>query len=421
MAGIAQSNTLQIAIGKYTFTVQCTNPLGSSDGGVWTGSIWFTTTTQWQATDPALPPPTPTGTTTPSATPTPTVSPTPGVTPTPTPTPAPSTTPPAGSDPAPLLGTLTFDPPTGTDLATIFINTKSTGATKGCPTPASNYVGFFDAPAAWVKDPQLIAVQNGRSGLSNTAEFQMALTDTFNGIAAANNLTIAVGRYDITVYCTNPLGSSRLGRFTGSLWFTDATHYQSTDPATSQSTTTTSLVSAPDARADRGESVTFTASVTPATAAGNIVFTSSLNGASSTLATVPLSGGKALVTKADLEVGLYYVTAAFQPTDAAKAKASASKDVTFVIAPVKPATPPDSVTISGTAKVGQTLTCGGAFTAATTTTTSWVRDRRPIAGGTAATYKLVAADKGALVQCRRSGTNAGGTTVRTSAGVTVTS
>jgi len=69
--------------------------------------------------------------------------------------------------------------------------------------------------------------------------------------------------------------------------------------------------------------------------------------------------------------------------------------------------------------VGSTLTCAGSFQNATSTSWAWLRNRAPISGATASTYKLLAADKGKAVQCRALATNTGGTTSRTSSSVTV--
>lgn len=77
--------------GRYDLTVVCRKAFGSDTYGDFKGSLWFTSNTVYQSTDPAAPQPSPTPTPTPSATPTPTASATP--TPSPTPTPSDSSSP----------------------------------------------------------------------------------------------------------------------------------------------------------------------------------------------------------------------------------------------------------------------------------------------------------------------------------------
>lgn len=75
--------------------------------------------------------------------------------------------------------------------------------------------------------------------------------------------------------------------------------------------------------------------------------------------------------------------------------------------------------ISGSAAVGQTLTCNpGTWTGGPTYAYSWRRDGAEV--GTGATYALVAADAGKAITCRVTGTNGSGSATATSAAVTPT-
>lgn len=78
--------------GRYDLTVVCRMPFGTEIHGEFAASMWFTSGTDYQTTDPGTgnPTPTPTPTPTPSGSPTPTPTPTATPTPTPTPTPIPS-------------------------------------------------------------------------------------------------------------------------------------------------------------------------------------------------------------------------------------------------------------------------------------------------------------------------------------------
>lgn len=75
-------------------------------------------------------------------------------------------------------------------------------------------------------------------------------------------------------------------------------------------------------------------------------------------------------------------------------------------------------TISGTTTQGQTLTAAnGTWTGSPTFTRQWKRSGASIAGATAATYVLQAADMGKTITVTVTGTNAVGSLSVTSAGV----
>ena len=67
--------------------------------------------------------------------------------------------------------------------------------------------------------------------------------------------------------------------------------------------------------------------------------------------------------------------------------------------------------VTGTPTVGQTLTTtNGTWDGAPTFARQWVRGNTPIAGATALTYVLVAADVGFPILCRVTATNSDGVT-----------
>ena len=89
---------------------------------------------------------------------------------------------------------------------------------------------------------------------------------------------------------------------------------------------------------------------------------------------------------------------------------------TLVAAPVNSAPP----AISGTARVGQRLTCGpGSWTGGPSFTFRWNRDGAAITGATAATYVVAGADAGRRLTCTVTASTAGGVAAATSAAVTV--
>ncbi|MFJ6481896.1 WxL protein peptidoglycan domain-containing protein [Streptomyces sp. NPDC091682] len=103
--------------GRYDLTVVCRKSFGSETYGDFTGSMWFTSNTEYRTTDPGggQPTPTPTRTATSSATPTPT--PTSTQTSTPTPTPTTTSTPDPSATPTPTT-TATATGGTGLGLST---------------------------------------------------------------------------------------------------------------------------------------------------------------------------------------------------------------------------------------------------------------------------------------------------------------
>jgi hypothetical protein len=72
--------------------------------------------------------------------------------------------------------------------------------------------------------------------------------------------------------------------------------------------------------------------------------------------------------------------------------------------------------ITGTATVGQTLTCSsGTWSKSPTYAYQWQRGGNPIIGATASTRVLAGADEGALMTCTVKATNSGVSAVATSA------
>jgi hypothetical protein len=92
-------------------------------------------------------------------------------------------------------------------------------------------------------------------------------------------------------------------------------------------------------------------------------------------------------------------------------------ELSKVLAPVNTTAP----VVSGTGTVGQTLSCtmGNWQYAPTAYAYQWLRNGGAIAGATASTRVLVAADSGASVSCRVTATNAAGSTPITSNAIAV--
>src|SRR5262249_25632048 len=136
------------------------------------------------------------------------------------------------------------------------------------------------------------------------------------------------------------------------------------------------------------------------------------------LGTQTVTGGTAALTTSDLSLGDHSITAVFTPTDTASFTTSTSDAITVTIALGTLAT--GTPAISGTAQVGSQLTVDpGTWTDGTAFAYQWLRDGTAIDGATAATYTATAADAGAQVTAKVTGTKDGFTSATaTSAAVT---
>jgi hypothetical protein len=127
----------------------------------------------------------------------------------------------AGPSPAGVT-TLSFTPARGADTTPMYLVVP-----KPCPAQASNVLaeatghGFLAAGQP--------VVNNSTSGVSHTAPFVLPLQDTFNGFAADNGTTLK-GPYHITLTCINRLRTITYASFSGTVTFSDSTHYVAPAP-----------------------------------------------------------------------------------------------------------------------------------------------------------------------------------------------
>ncbi|MER6317130.1 DUF916 domain-containing protein [Streptomyces sp. NPDC001581] len=115
--------------GRYDLTVVCRKAFGTETYGDFTGSMWFTSNTEYRTTDPGGGQPTPTPTTTSTATQSPTPTPMPTQTSTPTPTTTSTSTPDPSGSPTPTA-TATATGGAGLGLSTN-VTTGGAGTTTG--------------------------------------------------------------------------------------------------------------------------------------------------------------------------------------------------------------------------------------------------------------------------------------------------
>lgn len=237
------------------------------------------------------------------------------------------------------LGTATLNPATGLDVTAPQAITSA-----GCPTTADGYNAYISGPGKF-STPFLI-VNTQSVNFSTTAgfpvQYRLSMADAAKDLAT----TLVAGEYDLTINCVDTFTLAVRGTFTTAMYFTDPTHYQSTDP-NAPVTTSTALAASPASPASAGTPVTFTATVTPATATGTVQF---LDGTGNLGTPVTVSGGKATLTTSALTAGTHSVTAAFTGS-AANISNSTSPAVSYVVtAPVATATTTAlAVTPSGSA------------------------------------------------------------------------
>jgi hypothetical protein len=212
---------------------------------------------------------------------------------------------------AAVIGSLAFSPATGTDTSAISVTTSGL-----CPGGATNLIatvtgtGFPAAGQVAVANIAITSVPVTNGG------YQLPLAGTMRDLANLQSPPATLsGAYTFTVTCRTAFNPASLGDFTGQLFFTSNTAYQSTDP-NQQFDTTTTLAATPPSPQDAGTSVTLTATVTttPAgTATGTVQF---FDGGNPLGGAQPVTGGAATLSTSALTAGDHSLTAAFTGSSA---------------------------------------------------------------------------------------------------------
>ncbi|WP_033293987.1 Ig-like domain-containing protein [Amycolatopsis jejuensis] len=237
------------------------------------------------------------------------------------------------------LGTVTLNPATGLDTTAGVATTSA-----GCPDTSDAYNMYVFGSGAW--SGGFIVTTTTSVNFSTTSAFPIAMGLSMKDIAIDHATTITPGRYDLVAQCVDSFTLDVKGTFTQAIYFTDATHYQSTDPA-APVTTTTALSVSPASPVTAGAPVTLTATVTPASAGGTVQFK---DGAANLGNPVAVNNGTAALTTSALTAGSHSLTAVFTG-GSPNVSGSTSSAVTYQVnAPVAtPTTTALSVTPSGTA------------------------------------------------------------------------
>ncbi|HEY2764097.1 MAG TPA: Ig-like domain repeat protein [Pseudonocardiaceae bacterium] len=293
--------------------------------------------------------------------------------------------------PAGTLGSLTITPATGTDISAVSARTSA-----ACPSNSDSanmlIVGPIGAanPTFPASNPYPIVTTNSAT-FSTVAPFDLPFRKILRDAATERGTTLQTGEYDITAQCGAGFPFAVTGTFTGAMYFTSPTAYQTTDPNAGPTATTTTLTTNPVSPVTQGTSVALNAAVSPS-AAGSVQFK---DGAGSIGAAVPVAGGTASTTTSTLTAGTHSLTAVFTPTDPAAFGPSTSPAVSFVVNTSSGATATTttlSVTPSGSVSQGTSVTLNGSVSPAAAAGSIQFTDGGtnlgapvPVAGGTAST------------------------------------
>lgn len=174
----------------------------------------------------------------------------------------------AGAHAAPppgTLGTLTMDPPEGSDLLA-----PSVTSSAGCAAGSEGYVVKVSGPGAF--EAGFVITTFADANLSTTEGFTMFFGLNMKDAATELGTTIVPGEYPVTAECLDAF-SNVLGTFTMSMVFDSPTHYTTdsgggttTTSTTTTTTTTTSTTSTTTTAATTsGSSTSTTTSGPPAT------------------------------------------------------------------------------------------------------------------------------------------------------------
>jgi hypothetical protein len=235
----------------------------------------------------------------------------------------------AAAPPAGTLGSLTITPVTGSDT------TAPTARTSGpCPATAQGANVLITGPVG-VADPTFPAdnpypiVTFTDVSFSTTDPFDLSFELSLKDAAADRGKPLQAGEYDLTAQCVKRLGGVE-GTFTGAMFFTSPTAWQTTDPTGGgdPAATITTLTTSPGGPVEAGTEVTLNAAVTPAGVVGSVQFK---DGGTDIGGPVAVSSGTASMRTSTLSAGTHQLTAVFTPTDSTAFGASTSLAVSFVV------------------------------------------------------------------------------------------
>ncbi|MCW2494713.1 MAG: Ig-like domain repeat protein [Jatrophihabitans sp.] len=239
--------------------------------------------------------------------------------------------------------TAKFVPTTPADFGTSTSGPKSYTVTKAAST-----VALTASPAHTAVQGSTVALTatTGPSGQAGTVQFSYTTTGDPINIGAPVTVTsnvahLSTSKLPLTTTTISAVFTPTSANYSASP--TSTIEYAVTPPP--PGTTTTALAVTPATQATVGTTETLKATVTPATAAGTIVFK---DGGTAIGSPVALASGTASV-KTALALGTHSLTAQFVPTDSTKFAGSTSTAVSYKVLP-----PPTKTVATVTVSPGTT-------------------------------------------------------------------
>ena len=230
-------------------------------------------------------------------------------------------------------GTITFSPLTGEDTSVISVSTPAACPSDDADVQAVLTGGNFPtSPVVYAlnKGPISAWPTNPAGGYNITLSNSMRTLATDASVTLLDPGTPAGGtEYTIDVQCVPQFGASDED-FSGNIWFTSETAWQSTNPSQPAPPTTTTLAATPVSPTTVGTPVTLNATVSPSTAAGTVTF---YDGTTALGAAATVTSGAASLTTTGLGIGTHSITAVFTATNPALNAASTSAVLSYVVNP----------------------------------------------------------------------------------------
>lgn len=290
-------------------------------------------------------------------------------------------------------------------------DTYPTIATSGvCPDTTSTFRVTLDGPAFPADAPGSLIGKTDYGLAENTAgggKRQTAVV-TMKEVFSSEGVAPVAGDYTVTWLCQNTRGSVTFGSYEGVVSLTVTNGKIGYTQASDAKATTTVVSASPASPAAADTPTTLTATVTPA-AAGTVQFK---RGTASVGAAQRLTVGASSATASlslQLAQGAGDLTAVFTPDDTNSFQPSTSAPVPYTVV--------EAPTVTGSAAVDGTLTCGTGTVG--TPSFQWLVDGQPAAGFTGRTAKAPVAWQGKPVRCRVTTAADGGSVTQLSNTVTI--
>jgi hypothetical protein len=187
------------------------------------------------------------------------------------------------------LGTLTFTPADGIDTQIITAHT-SAGCNSQSNAARMDVTGPVGATTPTFP-PGTVITSTQSNTFSNTGSFDIAIGVSLKDAADVLHTTIRPGEYDFTVVCQDKDLLTEFGNFTGSIKFTDATHWNTGAAPSSSPTPSSSPSPTPSSSPTVSQEPSSSASATPSKSQTSTPATSTTDSAGGVSTSTDSSGG----------------------------------------------------------------------------------------------------------------------------------